>query len=111
MTTMAVSLNGNGTDTLNNLFEEGQTLFQSFLDKAEQLTEDLKAGQFGNVLETFNTSLDALGVAKNLMDGDVSGVMTDLSGLTETYLDRLADSQDMDLDQAPTMTMSPSPGG
>jgi len=108
MAASAISLNGNVPEVLNNLFESVKPGFESFLGKGQAMG-NLTPTSLGNMLEKFNTSMESLGLVKNIFKGNVPEVLGNLSNLTETFLEKFsAADQAPEMDQTPGMDQAPS---
>ncbi len=113
MTIAAISLNGQNTDVLNGLYEGAKPGFDNFLGKTMEFGQALTPDSLATMLEKFNTTIEALSLAKNVFEGDIPDVMHNLSGLAETFFDNVseAESQAADMaeqvDDAPTLSPKP----
>ena len=117
MAASAISLNGNAPEVLNNLFESVKPGFESFLGNVPgQAMGNFTPASLGNMLEKFNTTIESLGLVKNVFKGNVPEVLGNLSNLTETFLEKFSaaeQAQELDqtmdetMDQTPEMDMAP----
>lgn len=113
----AISLNGNSTGTLNDLYEKLKPGFESLLGNAQDLgMGELTPSSMEGLLQKFNTAMDGLSVVKGIFQGDIPEVMGSLSSLSETFLEKMSDAaenaQDMvqELNPDPEMSPAPMPG-
>ena len=111
----AVSLNGNSAQVMNSLFEKAVPGFDSILGNVQGLDmSNLNPSSLANMLEKFNTTVDSLSLVKNVFQGKVPEVFSNLSSLAETFFEKTsaaaAQSQEMDqtMDQAPDMAPAPT---
>lgn len=111
----AVSLNGNSAQVMSSLFEAVKPGFDSILGNLQGMgTGNLTPSSLASMLEKFNTTVESMGLVKNVFQGNVPEVFGNLTNLAETFFEKTSaadQAQEMaqNMDQTPDMAPVPAP--